>query len=233
LAIGMAIAVVVGRRKLSQDTLMLSAISATAAAMMFAAYFLVDTQYIAIRHAAILFAPVVLALAVLCSNILENTGERVLRPLISLAAVAVLVFFTYSLVTLYPNATKRGDWARVAQFIKDGESPGQPVMVFTTMDALSLSYYYSGANRILPDERFFDFQAPEAAPGSSESLARETQFTISQIPTDAEHIWLVVNEKCLVTRACTPLQNYVSANYTIDIERDFYLERVYLLRKKQ
>jgi len=42
-----------------------------------------------------------------------------------------------------------------------------------------------------------------------------------------------VNEKCLIPNACVPLQNYIAANYTSEIEMDFYLEKVYLLRKKQ
>ena len=127
---------------------------------------------------------------------------------------------------------KRGDWARVGAFIQENEAPGQPIIVFTTYDVLSLPYHYHGVNRILPDERFFEFES-EATFGSENSLKRETDFVISEIPADAEMIWLVVSEKCLVTDACHPLENYVRANYTIEKEQEFYLEKVYLLKKKQ
>ena len=148
------------------------------------------------------------------------------------AGLLVLVSFSYSLITLYPNMTKRGDWARVGEFIRQNESPGQPIVVFTTFDAISLPYHYDGINRILPDERFFEFPVGEAESGSPESLKRETEFVISEIPPDAREVWLAVNEKCLATQACAPLQNYVRANYTIEIEKEFYLEKVYLLKKK-
>ena len=233
LVVALAIAAIIKRRSLSQNTLILGAIAGTICLLMLIAYFFVGTQYIAIRHAAMLFVPAVLGLASLLSDIFHETSERVLRPLIAIACVVVAVSFSYSLITLYPNVTKRGDWARVAEFIRQNEGPNEPIVVFTTFDALSLPYYYKGANRILPDERFFDFPAPQEAPGSSESLVLETNFVISEIPPEAERVWLAVNEKCLVTRACVPLQNYIDANYTIEIERDFYLEKLYLLRKKQ
>ena len=103
--------------------------------------------------------------------------------------------------------------------------------MFQSYEAVSLPYYYHGQNRVLPDERFFDFDR-EAAFGSPESTVTETQFVISKIPPDADEFWLVVNEKCMTTDACVPLQNFVTANYTIEKEQEFYLEKVFLLRKK-
>ena len=49
-----------------------------------------------------------------------------------LVAILYLFFFSYSTYMLYPNLTKRGDWARVAAFIEQTEKPNQPIMVFLT-----------------------------------------------------------------------------------------------------
>ncbi len=171
-------------------------------------------------------------LAYLISDLCSGVNERILRTLVVTAAAVVLAAFVYSTATLYPNATKRGDWARVGEFIEKNESPGQPIVVFTPFYALSLPYHYHGVNRILPDERYFDFHIYYAAPGTPESLEPESQFVIAEIPADAEFIWLVLNEKCLASPACTSLQNHVAANYTIEIEKEFYLTKVYLLKRK-
>ncbi|HVE58650.1 MAG TPA: hypothetical protein VNB22_17590, partial [Pyrinomonadaceae bacterium] len=68
--------------------------------------------------------------------------------------------------------------------------------------------------------------------GSADSWRRQTAFIISEIPLDAKEIWLLTNEKCAVKDACAPLENFVAANYTIIEEKDFYKEKVRLLRKK-
>jgi hypothetical protein len=126
---------------------------------------------------------------------------------------------------------KRGDWARVAAFLEEREKPGQPVVVFTTFDALALPYHYKGVNRILPDERFFDWEL-EGPPGSASAWRRQTEFVISEIPPEAREVWLLTNEKCGSGSECGPLENFVRANYTIVEEKDFYKEKVRLLRRK-
>ena len=104
--------------------------------------------------------------------------------------------------------------------------------MFKAFDALALAYYYKGANKILPDERLFDWEL-EAEAGSAESWRGQTGFIISEIPPDAPEIWLLTNEKCAVKDACRPLENFVAANYTVISEKDFYKEKVRLLRKRQ
>ncbi len=99
-------------------------------------------------------------------------------------------------------------------------------------EALALRYNYVGVNQILPDERYFTY-GPEAAADSPDSHRREIEFIISKIPADADRIWLAVSDKCSTTAACIPLQKYVNANYTIEIEKDFYLEKAYLLKRKE
>jgi len=48
-------------------------------------------------------------------------------------------------------------------------------------------------------------------------------------------IWLLTGEVCHNKEnfaVCRPLENFLEANYTVIETKDFYLERVRLLRKK-
>jgi hypothetical protein len=130
----------------------------------------------------------------------------------------------------YAPLAKRGDWARIAEFIETREKPNQPIIVFQTYDALCLPYYYKGANKILPDEKFFEWHY-EDEPSSENALKKQIDFTISKIPPGAQEIWLATEENCQVENAnapCRPLENFIGANYTVVETRDFYLERVRL-----
>ncbi len=147
-------------------------------------------------------------------------------------AILAVIFFSYSTFSLYPNLSKRGDWARVAAFIEQNETPDQPIFVHQIYDVLSLRAHYRGANRILPDEKILDWGLEDEF-GSPQTFIRQIEFIISKIPPDAREIWIVTDESCQTTKACLPLENFINANYTIVQEKDFYLERVRLLRKKE
>lgn len=208
----------------NEKPLVFSVISAVIFAFLLAAYLLLGEVYIGIRHLAVVFVPVILAVSLVVVPLLPRKSWIFL-------AIFYLSLFSYSLYALYPNLAKRGDWARVGAFIAQNERPNQPIIVFTTFDALALPYHYQGQNKIFPDEKFFDWEA-EADAGSAQSWAKQTEFIISEIPPDALEIWLLTNEKCEIKDACLPLENFVERNYTIVEERDFYHEKVRLLRKK-
>jgi hypothetical protein len=228
-------------RAADKNTLALAVICGVGFAFLLVAYFLLGEIYVEVRHAAFVFAPLVLFGGLVLKAVLRTfltprheeakTQGFKLGLAISFAAL-LAIFFGYAIWTLYPNAAKRGDWARVGAFLERNEQPGQPVLVFTTFDALALPYHYKGVNKILPDERFFAFEA-EAETGSADAWRRQTEFMISEIPNEATEIWLLTNEKCAVKDACAPLENFAAANYTVIIEQDFYKEKVRLLRKKQ
>jgi hypothetical protein len=201
------------------------AIAAAVGLALLAAYFLLGAKFVELRHATVLFVPCVLFVFTVLKAVLPR------RAALGFALVFVFLF-SYSIYTLYPNLTKRGDWARVGAFLERNEKPNQPVVVFTAFDALALPYHYKGENKILPDEKFFDWEF-EAEAGSEASWRGQTEFIISEIPPGAEEIWLLTNEKCAVKDACRPLENFVRENYTITVEKDFYKEKVRLLRKKQ
>lgn len=220
------------RDKIQGRTKILAVVTIVAFGFFFAVAFFVSPAYVALRHATPLLVPCVLFVASLCSDVFVEVREGITKAVVFAGGLIVLGSFSYSITTLYPNTAKRGDWSRVGAFIEQNESPGQPIVVFTTFDALALPYYYRGVNKILPDERFFAFDQ-EAPFGTPDSLSRQTEFVISEIPPGADEIWLAVNEKCLVTEACVPLENFVRANYTIEIEKEFYLEKLFLLKRRR
>jgi uncharacterized membrane protein len=215
-------------RGVNQKVLAFSAITLVVAIFLLLAYLLLGAEYIAFRHVAVLFVPMILFLGLLLTNVLPKKG-------LIFFVVALALLFPYSKIyKQYPNFAKRGDWARVAQFIKENEKPNQPIIVFQAYDALSLPFYYKGTNRILPDEKFFDWSA-EDSPSSENAFRNQIDFTISKIPTEAREIWVATEEVCQsanTAAACRPLENFLQNNYTVIETKDFYLERVRLLRKK-
>lgn len=211
-------------KDLDKTILAFGTISAVVAAFFLLVYFQLGASYVALRHAAVFFVPLFIFTSAVLVKILPKKSWV-------LAAILYLIFFSYSIFTLYPNLTKRGDWARVADFIEKNEKPNQPIIVFLTYDTIALGQYYKGANPILPDEKIFAFSAEDKA-GSPNHYRRQIEFVISKIPPKAAEIWLLTNENCAVKQTCEPLENFVEANYTIIEEKDFYKEKVRLLRKK-
>jgi len=235
--LAVVVLLVKNRKILDKKILAFGTICAVIFGFILLAYFLLGEIFVEIRHAAMLFAPLILFAGLIFQEILTREGRKGakvqrFKPVFVISlSVLLIVFFSYSVYTLYPHLTKRGDWARVGAFLEQNEKPDQPIIVFTAFDAPALPYNYRGVNKILPDEKFFDWEF-EAPAGSPDSWRRQTEFIISEIPPAAQEIWLLTNEKCAVKDACRPLENYVEANYTIIEEKDFYKEKVRLLRKK-
>jgi hypothetical protein len=236
LAILTAIFLLIKKRKIFDEKIVaFGTICAVIVSFLLVAYFALGPIYVAIRHAAILFVPVLLFVFTAVKAILPmpQTEKKSFAGNFVLIILGVLLvpFFVYSIFSLYPNFSKRGDWAKVADYIEANEKPNQPIVIFPNYDALSLPVYYKGANKILPDENFvvWDF---EGEPGSELSAKRQTDFVISEIPPEAVEIWLLTDESCEIGEQCRPLENFVEANYTVIETKRFYLEKVRLLRKK-
>jgi uncharacterized membrane protein len=210
---------------LDKNALVFGTISAVCGAFLLFVYFQLGADYVEIRHAAIYFTAIFIFVSAVLVKILPHKAWI-------LAAVLYAAFFAYGTAVLYPDLTKRGDWARVAEYISGREKPGQPIVVFAAYDAIALPYYYRGVNKILPDEKFFAFHT-EAESGSPNNFRSQIEYVIGRIPPEAEEIWLLTDENCGIGRACEPLEKFVAANYTITEEKDFYKEKVRLLRKKQ
>ncbi|MGI8640263.1 MAG: hypothetical protein ACR2MG_09905 [Pyrinomonadaceae bacterium] len=215
-------------RAASEKVLMFGTITTVVIAFLLTAYFLLGTGFVAFRHVAVLFVPLVLFLGVLLTDVLPR------RYLIIFAVVLALLFPYSKIFKQYPNFAKRGDWARIARFIEQNEKPNQPIIIFQNYDALTLPFHYRGINKILPDENFFAWSA-ENSYSNENAFADQTTFVISEIPPEANEIWLATEEVCQTAEtkaACRPLENFVEANYTVIETKDFYLERLRLLRRK-
>lgn len=214
-------------RQINKDISLFGIISIVVVAFLLFAYFLLGGVYVALRHTAVLLVPLFIFVPLLLSAVLPR------RSWIFFAVVFAFLY-PYAVYKNYPQMAKRGDWIRVARFIEANETPSQPIIVFQNYDALSLPFHYKGVNRILPDEKFFAWSFEEN-PSSPAALQKQIEFVISEIPPEAEEIWLATEEICQDAKtriACQPLENFVQANYTIEKQKDFYLERVRLLRKK-
>lgn len=211
------------KRFLDNNLIGFAVISAVSVAFFFFVYAQLGSDYLQIRHAAVYYVAVFVVVCMVMVRILPDSYQFV-------AATILICFYVYSGMALYPALTKRGDWDRVSTYIAQNEGPGQPAVVFPVYDTVALSQYYKGQNSVLPDEKTFSF-VPEGAPGSPDIYAGQIEFVISSIPPDAREIWLVTSDKCDVRLTCLPLENFVKANYTVIQDREFYKERVRLLRK--
>ena len=228
--VGLIILLVKGKfRAIDRRVLSLGAVTATVAAWLTAAYFLLGIQYVALRHAAVLFAPLALFAFALLKNVLPKH-----RAVWIFFAVVFAFLYPYSIYKNYPLAAKRGDWARISRFVEQREKPNQPIVVFPNYDALAPLFHYKGANKIVPDENFFAWNQSALATGE-DALKPQIDFVVSEIPPDASEIWLATGEICQnpqTAEACRPLENFVREHYTVIDTQDFYLERLRLLRKK-
>jgi uncharacterized membrane protein len=217
-----------GFHSLNKNTAAFAAIILTLMGFMLCAYFVLGKVYIADRHFAVFFVPLVLLVASSLINILPD------RWLMVFGILLVLLFPYSQISNKYYYLAKRGDWQRIAAYIETHEKPNQPIIVFQNYDALSLPFYYKGKNKILPDERYFDWESEDAWT-SEKAFQNQINYIISRIPPGTEEIWLATEEVCQAENtqvACRPLENFLQANYTIVETKDFYQERLRLLRKK-
>ncbi len=226
-----AIVLLFVKRKIFDEKIIVFGIfSAVAFMFSLVLYLKMGAGFIAIRHMAIVFVPIIL---LVFSVLWEIRPSGNVMPFIYQITISVFLtsFYIYGLISLHPNLTKRGDWARVSDFIEQNEQANQPIIIFSNYDAIVLPFYYEGKNKILPNEKYFAWNY-EAEPGSSDSYNKQIEYIISLIPDNASEIWLLTQEDCQTSDACLPLKKFVESNYNVVIEKEFFAERVRLLRKK-
>ncbi len=214
-------------RFVDEKVLIFGIFAFTVAAFMLFAYSLLGGAYLALRHSSVLFVPLILFIGSLIHNVLPRISWKIL-------AVLIMLLFPYSIYKSYPTFAKRGDWKNIAAFIEANEKPNQIIITSQVYDAISLPYHYKGAAKVLPDERFFEWNMEDSFK-SENAFKRQTEFIISKIPPDTQEIWLLTRDGCHLPEtapSCRPLENFVDANYTIEIEKDFYLEKLRLLKRK-
>ncbi len=216
-----------GSDSFAKKTFALFVFNSIVTAFLCAAYFLLGADYVQLRHAAPLFAPIFLLLAAVLA---ENLSPR------HLLAVAVLwlIFYSAALSQTYAPLAKRGDWQRVAKFIEANENAGDVIAVFRVYDALPFQFYYSGQNQIVPRDALHGWNAEQIAE-SPERWQSQIEFLKTQIPPESKKLWLVTEDRCdddETAIECRPLEDFVIENYeTLKSER-FYTRKVRLLKRK-
>ncbi len=235
LGVAVVVLLIIKRKIFDQKILIFGTMSAVILAFMYFAYFMLSEIYIEIRHAACLFAFICFLIVAVINAVLPEGEKGNENPknfyILGALAVLLIVFYSYGISAIYPEFVKRGDWERVGTYIEKNEKQNQPIIIFSNYQALNLPYHYEGKNKILPNENFFKWNY-EAEFGSPKSFENQIEYTISIIPKDAEEIWLLTESVCQETQACLPLEKFIKENYTIIEIKDFYKERVLLLRKK-
>lgn len=215
---------------LNEKFLIFGTISAVVMAFLYYSYFLLGGWMFEIRHVAVLF-PTLLLLMVSTLILIAPKNKSLRFYYFGGIAILLTCSYSYALVHLHPNLTKLGDWERVGEYIEQNERAGQPIIIFPNFEALALPYHYKGENQIFPKENFHKWFS-EAEYGTEGTWTKQTKHYVSIIPKDTEKIWFVTYSHCHTTNACVPLEKYIEANYTTVKQKDFYNERVRLLKRK-
>ncbi|MEZ5306230.1 MAG: glycosyltransferase family 39 protein [Pyrinomonadaceae bacterium] len=230
LAVPLAAITLIWNRRWKDDAIvLLTAVSGVGFVLLLVAYFILGPIYVEIRHSAFLFVPMMLLLATVARRIVPRGSVR--RPLLAAGGVLLIGFYSYGFSMLYPAGVKRGDWSRVANYVEQNEKPGQPILVFRSYETIAFRLNYSGANEVFPKRGYFTWEY-EAPFGSPDIWTNQIKDVTSRIPTQASEVWLLTESTCQETESCRPLEKWVEANYTVLKTKDFYKERVRLLRRR-
>ncbi len=159
----------------------------------------------------------------------------------------LLIFFCLSILMVlsgaidYINkiriAAKPGDYQRVARYIMNNEQSGQPILMFPASAALSMKYYYSGVNKLIPipgllkNDRYRvnDFII------NSETQIEELIYEIAGNP---DEFWYYEDQyvgmlKDLDIYNRHYLDRYLARRYTPIQETKFFESKVLLLRRNE
>lgn len=218
------------KRAIRDKVLIFGIISAVVSGFLYYSYFLLGAWMLEIRHIAVLFPPLsLLMIAAIKSLFPKNRSAR--SYYYGTIAVLLVCSYTYALFSLHPSFTKLGDWVRVSEYVEKNESENQLIFVFPNFEALALPYHYKGKNEVYPKENFHKWFS-EAKYGSEGTWTKQIEYYISILPKDRDELWLITYSHCQTTNACVPLEKYIKANYTTVKQKDFYNERVRLLKRK-
>ncbi len=182
------------------------------------------------RHTAGIFIVSGLGLFLLLSLI---KYPRIRNTITLSLTVAVLLFYTQNLSKNYSILAKAGDWKRVSEYIIKHEQPQQEILVFTSISAEELSYYYDGINKIIPLPKADDFQNYDL-----QNYALNNEAEIEQaLLSDHHDLWLVerVNRNCKsfgTDLNCHILENFISKHYNVENTQNFYKSKVRFLQRK-
>ncbi|HEV3156300.1 MAG TPA: hypothetical protein VGZ00_03030 [Candidatus Baltobacteraceae bacterium] len=170
------------------------------------------------RHEVVLFFPSLVVLLLVLTR-LRSPKAAIARRF--LAAIYLVATFG-SLITLFGNGTRDGDWIRVAAFLNRSVSARDVVVVFGPEETMPLGRYYKGSAemRALPHPASlvrYDFSAL-VLHGDG-----EVEAAIAPRVLGGRRVWLVTGYACEATGyGCEYLRNVVARDYRVLQEQRFF-----------
>jgi uncharacterized membrane protein len=211
---------------ISAKTVALGVITLVISLFLMSVVTLLGVGYANVRHASILVLPLILFFTALIYELFAKKGLIVW-------AIMLCVLIPISTWQQFGSMTKRGDWEKVAAFVKANEQPGQQVLIFDPYDSLAFTVYYKGAATVIPRSGYFAWQRENHFQAGETSLQR-TELLLQEIDENSREVWLLTDEACELEKsaaACQPLEDFFNSRYTVVKDERFYLERVRLYRK--
>ncbi len=178
------------------------------------------------RHVASLYAAGVIGVYALFSLLDKR------RATIAVTAWFVLTF-TASSITIaatYAQLAKPGDWIRVNAYLGARERAGQPIAIFEAENAPPFSYYYRGPNTVVAIPHAVNFRRYDL----SRFVVTGPKQLAATLP-HAKQFWLITTGDCKsanIQFGCGTIERFVSANYVILSDAQFYKSRVRLLERR-
>ena len=177
----------------------------------------VGPEFLGPQHTAIFFVPTILSEFIIIKDIPKKNT-------LIIWTVITIFFYSTNLYIIYKPMAKLGDWERVASYIMATEKPSQAILAFDQEVAMTLAYYYSGPNAIVPLPKEQDFRTYDL----SDFVLRDEQeilTALSNVPGNHEFLWLVNQTDCIyldVDYNCWILEKFVSKYYSVELSKNFF-----------
>ncbi len=201
-------------------------VTTACAVLLFAAGTYASGVHVLDRHAASLYLLSTICVFALFSYLPASLERRT-------ALVWSCLLVVLSLLVLgrtYRALAKPGDWPRVAAYIRGHESAGQPIAVFEAENALPLSFYYRGRNRVVPIPHGVDFRRYRV----SRFVIHDDAELMAAMPPE-RGLWLVTAGACAsanVQFGCVALERFVDRCYRVESDVPFFGSEVRRLERR-
>jgi hypothetical protein len=226
LVIGAVVAAFFARKTFTPSGNRLIIVMTACGFIFFAAGTYASGVHILDRHAASLFLPCILSAFAVFTFVRMPLQRRLALAWFCLVVAASLV----SLVQAYAAGAKPGDWIRVTSYIRQRETPNEPIVVFEAENALPFAHYYDGPNRVVAIPRGVDFRRYDVT-----RFVIHTEADLRDVMPQTQHVWLITAGECAsanIAFGCDALERFVAGRYRVEQEAAFYGSRVRLLRRK-
>ncbi|WP_017305374.1 glycosyltransferase family 39 protein [Spirulina subsalsa] len=180
------------------------------------------------RHLILLFLPILLVTGLviyLISHGIQSHSPKY----ITLTLVSLILFLNLtSTYIIYQPIAKEGDQKRVSTYLKQNVQASENVFVFSNCYHLALSYYDYGSGKLHPLPRELEFSRPSL---EQQTLSPEETHQLLNNISQYHSIWWVKADFCDLNATCAQINEFLTQNYTLKQEKQFYKADVSLLEK--